>query len=173
MPVSASSNPQIATWTLRDNNNKSATFQIGLPAAFVPDAIASLAWLDSVTDAIIAASNCLVTSLVVSKKYGITGNTVGPSLADIPPESEVERKLQMTFETDLGTPIILSLPSPVFSVEVDGSDDIPNDAPLLAALIDLIVDGPLGPGNGPVSNQARPITAFRQAYVTHRNRARK
>lgn len=91
-----------------------------------------------------------------------------------PPSSEVERKLALRFQDATSfydfTP---EVPSPRFTLELEGTDNVSLLDPAVVAFANTILLGPLGPGNGPITFAGRDITRLTSAYIMHRNRSRK
>lgn len=172
MPVAASQRVQVVTLTLEDNNLKTATMSFNMPAAWEATALVSLAFLDNIVDAVIAASDCRVKTMTISRELVVLGNRF-QFAGDVPATAEVERKLVLSFLTDLDTVVQMRLPSPRFEMEDDGTDNVPLDNIYVEPIVTAIVNGPLGPLNGPVSNQLRPIASAREAFVSHSNRPRR
>lgn len=171
MPVAASQRVQVVTLTLEDNNLKTATMSFNMPAAWEATALVSLEFLDNIVDAVIAASDCRVKTMTISRELVVLGNRF--AIGAVPASAEVERKLVLSFLTDLDTSVQMRLPSPRFEMEDDGTDNVALDNIFVEPIITAIVNGPLGPLNGPVSNQLRPIASAREAFVSHTNRPRR
>lgn len=85
-----------------------------------------------------------------------------------PKSSESERKLVLVFDIDGGRgQVIQYIPSPVFDIETDNTDEVNVADPLVAAYATVIVSGAIGPNNGAVNQYGTQITGLRRAYIAH------
>lgn len=157
-------NPRLrVALTFRDNNNKSADMSIYLPGSTtLADAVTFLGDLRSVTvpltDAALVAGSILVTF-----------DEDAP--IDPPNSSEVERKLVVPTRTAVrGVNSRVELPSPIFTIEIDGTDIVDQNNVAVAAFKNFLVNGNLGAGNGPITIGGEPITRVEPAYIAHRSR---
>lgn len=89
----------------------------------------------------------------------------------ITPTSEVERKLVIPLGTeDTPNATEMEVPSPRFTLEIDGTDVVnPADADLVV-LLGLLTAGSIGPGNGSVTYYGADITRAGRPVIRHRNR---
>jgi hypothetical protein len=86
----------------------------------------------------------------------------------IPASAESERKLVLIFDVDNGRGVVVQeIPSPVFTIETDNTDEVDPADPLVAAYADVIVDGAFGPLNGATNQYSLQITGLRRAFVRH------
>lgn len=152
------------SFSFRDNNGNNASTSLYLPPAitvgFINDAITLI------RDPLAALTN----ARLVGANANIIYTEDAPAVA--PPESEVERKLVLIFGTgNRRQKVRVEVPSPVFGLESEGTDQVALDNPLVAALATAIINGAFGPGNGFRSISNGDITVLERAYIAHRNRS--
>lgn len=149
-----------------DNNDNVATCSTKLPGdltlAEVETRVTALAAaLQAVSDASVRDAN-------ISRTY--VQDTPTPAVAT----SEVERKLIIPMGTDLEpNAVTMEVPSPVFSLEIDGTDVVNQATPSLVTLVGLLTAGALGPGDGSITYYGADITRSGPAYIAHRRRSRR
>lgn len=151
------------TFVFGDNNGKTAACGVAYPA--------SLAYADVATSAGNLAADLDAISDAVLLNYQISTQFVEDAPAAAPATSEVERKLLIPLGTSL-TPNATSIevPSPVFGIEVNGTDVVDSTNPLVDALLDELTRGLLTPGNGPVTYYGADITRAGTPTIVHRTR---
>lgn len=89
----------------------------------------------------------------------------------ITPTSEVERKLRIPLGTaDFPNATEVEVPSPIFTLEINGTDVVDPANAALVTLIGLLTQGSVGPGNGSVTYYGADITQAGQPVIVHRNR---
>lgn len=163
MALVRATQPLPFSWSFVDNNGKPSSAGLYLPSGTVTGGIDTFA--AGTRTEIIALTNAQLVGATASYVYVEDAPIVAPA------ESEVERKLVMSFNTSVrGVYVTLELPSPVFSIETRNTDEVDILNPLVAALGTAIVNGALGPGNGPVTRSGGQITSLRRAYISHRYR---
>lgn len=151
------------SYTFIDNNRNTAVVGHNSPGALTY--AEALALSDAFATALQAVSNARLDAFSVTKPY------VNDDPDPAPAESEVERKLVIPLLTSIrGVTSKMEVPSPIFELEVAGTDYVDQANPLLLALVDLLVNGQLGLNNGPVTNQGTDITDAKAPYIRHRTR---
>lgn len=160
--------PLNLTFTLSDNNGNRGFVSFNLPndltvaeaETYVADLEAGLA---AVSDARIERAQVTVV-FTQPDTY----------VYEAPDSSEVERKLVLVFNDATGFyDFRAEVPSPKFTLETDGTDDIDIADPNVQLLAASVISGPLGPGNGAITFAGRDIVRIEKAYVSHRTRRRK
>lgn len=159
--------PPNLTLSTVDNNRRP-----GLTSMFLPsgtDETNALGFLNLIRDEYLALTqNRLLRANVT---YGFRENA---PLAVIPKSSESERKLVLIFDVDNGRGIVTQeIPSVVFEVEADNTDEVDPAQPLVAAYANLIIQGAVGAENGVVNQYGLQITGLRRAFVQHANGGRR
>jgi len=157
--------PLQASFTLSDNNGKSSFMSFWLPNALtVTEAGTYIASLEA---ALIALSDARVERATIALSFTQSADYTYVA----PATSEVERKLSVRFLDASGFYGFKSeVPSPRFTIEVDGSNNVPLANPALSLFADAMVNGPIGPGNGAQTYGGRDLTRIDSATVIHRNR---
>lgn len=148
-----------------DNNRKQSTTGLYLPSG------QTLAYYDGYVQALAAALDALSNAGVQVASYnrGYFDALIDPTV--LPPESEVERKLVLLFGTDNRyVSVKMEVPSPVFTLEADNTDEVNPADPAVAALADLVINGGVGFENGAVAAAGSQITTLQRAYISHRYR---
>lgn len=159
--------PSTVSFGFVDNNRNRSSTGISLPAG---TEIANFPIFVNVLEtALAAASNARLDSASVSTSL----QQVPPAVAPIPPEAEVERKLVIVMRLENNQTANVTIPSPVFSLEQPNTDEVDLANPLVAAITLLLVNGPPGEGNGPVSAGGSSYIRAERAFITHRNRGRR
>lgn len=155
------------TWTIgfyfRDNNGKTSSTSLSLTGSvlFVEAQAAAAA----LADALQAVSNARL------EDYSIGRTWTNDDTSPIPPESEVERKLRIPFGTaEFADITSLEIPSPVFGIETPGTDVVNPANPLVAAVIDAVLNGAPGTDNGFTTYYSDDLTRVGTPFVMHRNR---
>lgn len=157
--------PQVwdVSFLFRDNNGNTAGTGIYLP--FTVAYADAQAYATSVANGLAAVSDARVTSFHVSAVYTNDVTTEPPAT------SEVERKLALSFDAGVyKNAYRMEVPSPIFGLEQPRTDVADPANAGLVALLDLLLNGPLGPGNGPRTYFGTDITALARAVITHRSR---
>lgn len=163
MALERDASPVPFSWLFRDNNYKDASVGLYLPAGIVTGGIDT--WAAGTRAELLALTNARLIGANASYVYNETVETVAP------PEAEVERKLVLVFGTALrGVNVSMEIPSPVFGLESPNTDEVSIDNPLVSAFAAAVINGALGPGNGPVSRTGIPIESIERAYFSHRYR---
>lgn len=150
--------------TFQDNNGKVASTGGYLPGALTLAEVNTR--LTAFAAALSAVSDAVVVNGQISRLY-IEPNPVAP-----PASSEVERKLVIPLGTANEKPGVSSIevPSPIFGLEVAGTDVVNQTNAALVTLVTLLTEGSIGPGNGFVTYYGDDITRAAAAYISHRNR---
>ncbi len=153
-----------ATYTFRDNNGKESTCSFRLPTGIpVADTVTAA---ESLVALLTPLSNAALVRYSISRDY-FENTPPTPAV-----ESEVERKLTMTFRAGTGQTVIVNIPSPIFGLEIPNTDIVNQANPALQALIDAVVNG-IG-GVQFVSNAESNIVAYEgPSYIKHVYRRRK
>lgn len=151
--------------TFVDNNDKGGYCSFKLPGTLLIAEAQGVA--TAVAGAMQAVSDAALTEMSISRSYVNDAPPVAPAT------SEVERKLRIPLGTDEFPEVTsIEVPSPAFTLEVNGTDVVDVTTPAVAALVDLLTEGSLGPGNGLITYYGADITRAGTPYVTHRNRKR-
>lgn len=157
------------TFSFEDNNGNTATVGVHYSAAeglgfSNIEAVRTAA--ESLAADLQAVSNASLT------KMHITRSVINDAPQAAAPESEVERKLVMSLSTAKYPNVSrVEIPSPVFTIEIPGTDMVHRDEPLVAALINELTAGLVLPGNGPVTYYGADIVGVEDPiYVAHRRR---
>ena len=160
-------NPAVAAQlSFIDNNNKAASTGFFLPSNLL--AVQYSEYVTAFATAVAPLSNAGIRA--GSFSFGFFDELVAP--AALPNESEVERKLVLVFGTaNRYVNITMEIPSPVFTLETDLTDEVDIANPLIQALANLIINGPVGIDNGVVSASGVQVTNLQRAYIRHRSRA--
>jgi len=157
--------PLQASFTLSDNNGKNGLMGFWLPNALTVTEAGT--YIASLETALIGLSDARVERATITLTFT---QDVGYTYI-APPSSEVERKLSVRFLDATGFYGFKSeVPSPRFTLEVDGSNNVPITNPALSLFADAVVNGPIGPGNGGQTYGGRDLTRIDSAVVIHRNR---
>lgn len=152
------------TFTFKDNNDNIATTGVFLPPA-LPFADVSTFASGTLGPALQACSDARLTDIGISYRLYNDDETVPPGT------SEVERKLKLTF--DAGTfkkCYTMEVPSPLFTLEQRGTDLADPTSTVLTTLVNAMLNGPGGAGNGPQVYFGQNLTALSKAIIAHRNR---
>jgi len=157
--------PLFLSFSLTDNNGKRSSAGFWLPNTIsVTDAATYVAALET---AIAGLSDARIERATVTLNFTQPDTYVYIA----PASSEVERKLAVTFVDGTGFYQFGSeIPSPRFTLEVDGTDSVPLSNAALSLFADAVVNGPLGPGNGATTFHGDDLTRILGATVIHRNR---
>lgn len=150
-----------------DNNDNVAGTGLWLPAAL------SFTDVESRYSALATVLTPLSNAKLVSASYARIARNV-PAAADPVPESEVERKLELVFGTaNPRVTFTQEIPSPVFSLETRGTDVVDPANALLAAYVDEVLNGAIGPNNGAVTYFGTQLTTLLSARIVHRPRRKR
>lgn len=151
------------TFTFQDNNENSAPAEVKYPATGLFADVQGDA--DTYAAAFQAVSDAALVSYNISRTYVNDAPPVPPA------SSEVERKLYIPLGTATRRRAAsVQVPSPIFALDQNGTDiALPTNAALIA-LIDLLTNGRLGPGNGIVTVYGDDITRAGAAVIRHRTR---
>ena len=150
----------------RDNNEKVASVSTKVPGALTEAEVTTR--VTALAAALQAVSDAAIFTATIEKGF------VNDTPPTPPTSSEVERKLNIP----LGTALVenatsMEVPSPLFSLEIDGTDIVDQTDPLLVTLLGLLTAGALGPGDGSVTYYGDDITRAGAPVITHRNRRAK
>ena len=142
---------------VRDNNAKSSTVQYSV------DGTATMANVEAqataVANAVQALTDAYVTGIDIT--YQLENNAGDVMNAT----SEIERKLTMAFIDDGGNTIsVRDIPSPVSSIEINGTDTVDPAGTLIADYIAALVAA------GAKTSRGDALTTVQRAYVKHRSR---
>lgn len=148
-----------------DNNRKVSTTGLFLPNGL------TLAQYDAYVLALGQAMGALSNAGLQVATYNRSYFDAVIDPTALPNESEVERKLVLIFGTDNRyVEVTMEIPSPVFTIEADNTDEVSIADPLVAALADLVINGPVGIENGVVAAAGLQVTFLKRAYIRHRSR---
>lgn len=148
----------------RDNNRKGASTGLFLPAGIT--LVNAESRMGQLRDALVPLTNAQLVSGNIRVFLSESTATGTP-----PPESEVERKLLLTFATtNRRVKFTQEIPSPVFALEQANTDVVALDNPLLAAYASAVTNGVFTPGNGSSTAQGLDITGLESAIIVHRQR---
>jgi hypothetical protein len=153
--------PVIVTLSTVDNNRRPGLTSYSLPFGITQAGVQ--ASLDLIRAPFLALTENRL--LGASASYAFREDSV----QDAPPKSsESERKLVLVFDVDNGRGIVTQeIPSPVFTIETDSTDEVNLADPLVAAYADVIINGAFGPLNGAVNQYSLQITSLRRAFIRH------
>lgn len=117
-----------------------------------------------VRDALVPLSTAMLVSGASNVVFDEQADEAAP-----PAESDVRRKLILVFDTtNYYSKVRVEIPSPVFTLETDGTNRVNPADPLVAAFVAAVANV-LGTG-GFVSPTGFPITRLREAYIDVRQR---
>lgn len=151
------------TFSFVDNNGKRGSTSLDYPNNLLLAEVVVSA--REIADAMQAVSDASLTYIF----FSFTLAQDAP--VDAATSSEVERKLFLPLGTALNPSLgSVQVPSPVFALEQPGTDIVAPTAPGMAALIDAILSGAAGTGNGPVTASGLDITRVGTPVVVHRSR---
>lgn len=160
--------PLSLSYQMSDNNGNKGGTGVNLPNGIGADD--ALTFATNLETALAALSNARIDAASVSLPF--TQPATYTFVA--PPESEIERKLLVTFSDATGRfKSVMSIPSPVFTLESAGTDIVPITNALIQDLATAVLTGPLGPGNGAVTAQGVDLTRILSAVIVHRARSRR
>lgn len=153
----------VVSFLFEDNNGKVSSTSLAVAGAALFAEVEATA--DGLAVAMEAISNARLKQYSISKRYDNDVVTIAP------PESEVERKLKIPFGTAQFPDVTsLEIPSPVFTIEISGTDIVDAANPLVAAVIDEVITGAAGPGNGWATYYGADLTRAGTPFMMHRNR---
>jgi hypothetical protein len=155
--------PTALSFLFSDNNGNRASAGLYLPSAADAGDV----------DAFVTATRGPLLALTDARLDGANANFVYVEDAPIaaPASSEVERKLVLIFRTaNRRQRVKVEVPSPIFGLEQPGTDAVSLTDPLVVALANQIISGPIGANNGAVTVNGGDIIALERAYISHRNR---
>lgn len=158
---------QDGTWSVtfmhKDNNGKYASWATRLPGTL------SLAEVETRINALYAAVTALSDAPVVNAYASRSWGEDTPVAA--PASSEVERKLRIELGTnEFNSVSSVEVPSPIFGIEISGTDVVDLQHPAVATFVNLLIAGSLGPGNGSVTYFGEDLTRASAPIVVHRKR---
>lgn len=152
--------PFQASYTFRDNNGQESTTSLYIPTtAAVADVVTGAQTIAGLLSTLSNAALVRATLVVPFEENAV----VSP-----PVESEVERKLALTFRCVNGQSVTLSVPSPLFSFETAGTNSVLGNAVVVTAANSLIAGFP--GGVLPVSNAGSALSRLEKAVIVHRYR---
>lgn len=164
MALVRGTDPTALSFAFVDNNLLRAS------AGFYVPATASVGEIDTFVTATRAPLLALTNAQLVGANAAFVYTEDAP-VTPIVPESEVERKLVLTFRTgNRRQRVKIEIPSPIFALERPGTNNVPLDDPLIVAFAAQIIAGAIGPANGAVSVSGGDIVALESAVIRHRNR---
>lgn len=146
-----------------DNNNNIASTGVHYPA--------SRSYAEVVDDAQALAGLLEAISNARLSRIDIVSTLRNADVSMPPPESEVERKLSISMgSAQYPNSARLEVPSPIFGLEIPGTDVVNDDAPAWQALRAGLVGTVLDPGGGASDYRGVELTNVSRAVVVHRNR---
>ena len=146
-----------------DNNDNFASTGVHYPASrsyeeVVDDAQALAQLLEAVSNARLA-------------RIDIIATLRNQDVSMPPPESEVERKLSITMgSAQYPNSARLEVPSPIFGLEIPGTDVVNDDNAQWQALRAGLVGTVMAPGTGVSDYRGVELTSVSRAVVVHRSR---
>lgn len=152
--------PYVASYTFRDNNGKESTSQLQIQSTAAP--AAAIANAAQIATGLQALSNATLVRYSVSRVFEET------EPASPVAESEVERKLVMVYKANNRQTVIVTVPSPIFGLELPGTNVINYSNATFSVVNGFLLNGVDGVPF--VSNANSPISSFQQAYIVHRYR---
>lgn len=156
-------NSWYVSFSFYDNNNNIASTGVHYPA--------SMSYADVVDDAQALAGLLEAISNARLSRIGIVATLLNENQAPPPPESEVERKLSITMgSAEYPNSARLEVPSPIFGLELAGTDVVDPDNAAWQALRAGLVGTVLDPGGGVSDYRGVALTDVSRAVVVHRNR---
>ena len=151
------------TVSFKDNNDKIGVTGFRLPGNLLLSEAQGVA--TAVGNAMQAVSDAALIDLQLTYAFVNDAPPVPPAT------SEVERKLRIPLGTARFEDVTaIEVPSPAFTLEVNGTDVVDVTTPAVTALVDLLTEGSLGPANGLVTYFGEDITRAGTPFVMHRNR---
>lgn len=151
-------------FTFRDNNGKIGACSVYYSSARTFDEVNTA--LADLRSALESASNAKLVDYSILRLFN------NDSQAAPPPESEVERKLRVPLNSvQRPNATSIEVPSPVFGMEVDGTDVVDPADPAVVALIDALTQGSIGAGTGPVTWFGEDLIGAGSPVIVHRSRA--
>lgn len=154
------------TYTFRDNNGKTASTSVDLPG--------TIAYADAANQAVELGSRLQAVSDAALTGVYISSFFYEDAPATPPASSEVERKLRIPLGTaDRPAAGFIEVPSPLFTLEIAGTDIVDQTNAALVALKDYLVNGPVGADNGAVNGWGVAYTRSGDAEIVHRTRPAK
>ncbi len=151
--------PYVASYTFRDNNGEESTVTLNLSADAAP--------ADAVAAAGTIANSIAVLSNATLVRYSLSRVFEENAPATPPQESEVERKLALSYKSQNLQRVIVNVPSVVFGVETPGTNVV--SAASVTTFANALISGFDG-GVQVVSNAGSPISTLERAYIVHRYR---
>lgn len=152
--------------TVRDNNNNRGTVSVNVPSSL--NAAELAAWSLAFGLAIENLTDGIVERVYQTITYAQSGTPLSN------PTSEVERKLVLPFRGNGNIRSQVTIPSPLFSLEQDGSDNVNALNAAYLGFIALMLNGTPGAENGAVSFTGGQLTGLTSpGYISHRNRKRR
>lgn len=143
------------TLTLRDNNRKTARFELGFPSsASAGDVVGAI---PNVVPLVAALSN----AVVVGATANFTYNETEPGTPTAP--SEIERRLVLIGRAANGGVVRWSIPSASFALEQENTNEVSLSAGPVAALVSWLIANA-------GSTVGSPIQSVSRAVVIHRYR---
>lgn len=164
MPIAQSSNyPSTVSFTVSDNNGEESSSSLYVPISWGDNATGTF-FIDLI-DAVEDLTNGRVERGNSALRFEQTDDNITAA-----PESEIERKLYIPLAGAGNARVLFSVPSCLFTIEQAGTQIISPTNPLVAALIDVLLNG--GPlGAGVISSQGVPMTRLDGfPWVGHVNR---
>lgn len=150
-------------FTFEDNNGNVANTSVHYPA--------SRSYAEVVDDAQALAGLMEAVSNARLLHFGIVTTLNNADVSPPPPESEVERKLSITLGSDAyPNSTRLEVPSPIFGLEIPGTDVVNDDNAAWQALRAGLVGTVMAPGTGASDYRGVALTRVSRAVVVHRSR---
>ncbi len=151
--------PYVASYTFRDNNGEESTVTLNLSADAAPaDAVAAAG---AIANGIAGLSNATLV------RYSLSRIFEENAPATPPVESEVERKLALSYKSQNLQRVIVTVPSPPFDIEQPGTNIVTSAS--VQVFANALIAGFPG-GVFLVSNANSPVSVLDRAYVVHRYR---
>lgn len=164
MALTPGTDPYALSFTFRDNNGNTSNSGLYLPNTLDVADIGVAAGL--LRGPMLALTNATLLGANLTLALVEDAPTVAP------PESEVERKLVLVFRTaSRRQRVRIEIPSPIFALEAEGTDQVSLANPLVAAFADVVINGAFGPANGARSISNGDVISLERAYIAHRNRS--
>lgn len=147
------------TFQDRDNNKGSVEFRVDATVD-IADLYAAIP--ATIVPAVAALSDAVLVGWTIAQRATETAPATAAEASD------VERKGVFSFADADGRPVIVSVPSVLNTLVVDGTNVLNTAATAVADFIDLMTDGAVLGALQPISTAGEDVTRFVKAVKTHR-----
>lgn len=164
MALALGTNSQL-NFTFKDNNRNIANTGLYLATAGASTLTTIADDMNVIRDALVPLSSAQLLQGSAFTLLDEQADELAPA-----PESDVRRKLVLVFRTtNRYSQVRMEIPSPVFTIETDNTNEVDPADPLVAALVTAIANA-LGTGSFQ-SPTGYAITALERAYIDVRQRS--